>query len=361
MAKDKISKVLTLFKRYRLILLTGAALCAVFLLISLSIFYWVEEGHEKQVFYHKLADFLMELGQTIMGTLIIGGTLGGIYNFLHEEYQKEEDAVKERLSSIRESSNKRKLFRREVRNKLQQVHDDIELARILIRAHRSGRTYGEQLRTRIMPSMIALQDLKRDLIDVADEELITHLPELQVSITYMAAYLQVLIEEFSHHYLEISNLQTFQDVLANRRRQVFTDVLEKQEDKTRVFLEQTTELFENRTVPSRIETVWAAIGNLDYVCDFIADLRNDQGQASLYQLYCLDHHFHCMRMLRHRNSQVNEKIVNRANFKFYLKELERLTEKKNSDQPISKEDSLTRIIMTRGLKFDFGIMKMSKE
>lgn len=49
---------------------------------------------------------------------------------------------------------------------------------------------------------------------------------LQVSLTYMISYLTVLVEEFGAHYLEISNLQNYQDALANRMRILFTEVTE---------------------------------------------------------------------------------------------------------------------------------------
>ena len=97
---------------------------------------------------------------------------------------------------------------------------------------------------------------------------------------------------------------------------------------------------------------------LDYVWDFIDDLRNEKGEASLFQMFFMDHHFHCFRMLRLKDSKTNQKICNRAGFQSYLQEQERLTAKKESDQAITKNDSLTRIIMIKGLKFDFEEMRM---
>ncbi|MEO0337788.1 MAG: hypothetical protein AAF242_01105 [Bacteroidota bacterium] len=232
----------------------------------------------------------------------------------------------------------------------------------MIQSHRSAKTYGDQIRQRIMPGEIALQDYKRELIELLDQAPIRYPAELQISLTYMAAYLSALIKEFAHHYVDIANLQNYQDVLARRRRTIFADVLENQdqakeeEDNKQIFLAQTDQLFQNQVVPDRMEVVWEAMERLDYIWDFIDDLRDEKGKTSLYQTFFVDHHFHCLRILQDKDASINEKLCRRRDFKKYLKVQAQLIEKKHSDQPITKHDSLTRTIMIEGLDFDFDAM-----
>lgn len=363
MKKSNFSKLLDLIKQYQYILWAGFILFVCCLVGSLYIYFHIEETDPKKDYWLKIADFLMDVSQTLLSTVLIGGGLGGIVNFIFEEQKKEEEAIKERYDRMKDGRDKRREFRKEMRDKLQKVYDDTALARVLIQSHRSARTYGEQIRDRIMPGNIVLQDLKRQLIELQEEAPIKALAELQVSLTYMSAFLSVLIEEFAQHYVDIANLQNYQDVLADRRRTIFTEVLENIEDQKadenakRTFLDQTEQLFQIHAVPDRMEVVWDAMERLDYIWDFIADLRNEKGVASLYQSFFIDHHFHCLRILKDKDANINEEICNQSNFQQYIKELERLTAKKNSDEAITKHDSLTRIIMIKGLHFDFENMQ----
>lgn len=367
MAKSKFNKLVDLIKRYQYFLWGGAVIFASCLVASFYI-YFQYEGDVNEDFLFRIADFLIMVAETILTTVLIGGGLGGVFNFIVEEQKKEEEAVKERLKRMQESRDQRKAFRQEIRQRLQTVYDNVELARILIKSHRSGRTYGEQIRTHIIPSNIVLQDIKRQLQEIQAESPIQYLPELHVSLTYMSAYLSVLIEEYIQHYLDISNLQNYQDTLAERRRDLFSELLESTykvsnsvKDTQRDFIKNTNSLLQNESVPDRMQAVWDAMGHLDYVWDFIDDLRNDKGRASRYQAFFVDHHFHCFRLLRDKDSQFNEKICRQQSFQKYLQIFERLSTKKESDQPITKNDSLTRMVMIDQLHFDFEAMRRKEE
>ena len=364
MAQSSLAKLFKLVKQYQYILWMGAVAFVLCLGFSLWIYY-AFEGHPKETYWFQIADFLRAAADTMLSTVLIGGGLGGVVNFIFEEQKKEEEAVKERLKSMQESRDRRKTFRSDLRQRLQSVHDQVELARVLIKSHRSGKTYGEQIREHIMPANITIQDIKNRLSAIEEESPIPHLPELQVSLTYMSAYLSVLIEEFSQHYLDISMLQNYQDSVASRRRDVFTDIISDIEvpeanDPRLLFLERADQRMEKFEIPERLVAVWEAMGRLDYVWDFLADLRDANGKASRYQTFFLDHHYHCFRLLRDKDNDRNERICHRAGFQQYLDELERLREKKNSDQVITKHDSLTRIIMQDGLKFDFEEKKLAE-
>jgi hypothetical protein len=328
--------------------------------------YYRFDDHPKEDYWFKLADFLMNVGLTILSTVLIGGGLGGIFNFIFEEEKEARLAAKAAADEKVEHIAKARQFRREIKQRLQEVYDDVQLARILIKSHRSGRTYGEQIRTRIMPSYIALTDIKQQLVAVSNEGLVTYMAELQLSLTYMSAYLSTLIEEFAEHYLRISNLQNYQDALDNRLRDVYTEVVEQTDpppsatDPKVSFLENTDTHFAQQSVPERIEMVWEALSKLDYVRDFIRELRDEQGLTSLYQTHFLDHHFHSFRILRPKGSRTNKKLCERPDFQRYLQVLEELQAKKDGDQPITRADSLTRIIMQESLQFDFDTKQRAK-
>jgi hypothetical protein len=347
-----------LIKRDRAIILLISLLALFFVGSSLGIVgYWNPKEH---TFMMKFANFLMTIGEAIIGI----GIIGGLINFTFEELKAEEKDLQDKRKERQENREKRKLHRKEMQNKLRNVHDDIELARILIKSHKSGKTYGDQMRNRIMPSLITLKDLKRDLYYNEDDQLANKLDYLQVSLNYMIAYLYVLIQEFEKNYLEISNLQNYQEALTNRMRNLFAEIMEGKKEgivsleKKKQFLETAEELFEENQIPSNIEVVWQAMEQLDYIRDFIGEIRNEKGSKSLYFQFFLRHYFHCNKIIKTKESNVNKVIIGRKEFVANIAELKRIQEKKESDDPLTNRDSLTRIIMENELKFDFTTSKM---
>ena len=362
MSTPKRSKLVKLVWRYKYFIL-GWFLIA-FLFVAGAMYIYFNYPAEQYPAWHKLADFLNVVGETIIGAGLIGGGIGGVLNFIFEEMKQEEEEAKEQAKEKQENREKRKLFRREIQGKLQKAHDNVELARVLIKSHRSGRTYGEQIRELIMPSLISLKDVKRELDHVVDGQLKNNLDHLRVSLTYMIAYLMVLVEEFEKSYLTISNLQTYQDALTQRMRAMFTEIAEGKKEghvsleKKKEFLDCAEEQFKDIDIPSNIKLVWEAMEELDYIWDFIDELRNEKGAHSLYYKFFLTHYFHCSKIVKSRRSGINERLTNRKTFVANLEEHRRIVEKKKSDQPITKHDSLTRKIMENELRFDFETHKM---
>jgi hypothetical protein len=358
MFNNKYAKALKLFRLYEPIFWGLLLVFCDMMITSLWIY-----SSEPEMHMEKLADFLMNSSQTILITFVIGGGLGGILNFLFDEMKREEEEVKNKWKERQENREKNKLFRWEMQRSLQELQDNVELARILIKSHRSGTTYGEQIRNRIMPSLISLQDFRRRVSHAEDRELIKNMEYLQVSLTYMISYLTVLVEEFGSHYLEISNLQNYQDALASRMRILFTEVTEgKKEDivtleKKKNFLRKAEEIFGQLDVPSKIEIVWQAMEELDYVWDFIGDLRDPQGKRSLYFRYFLQHYFNCIKILKDSNSNGNTRLIENSVFQNNLVKQQEIEAKKESDQPITQQDSLRRKIMSEELFFDFEACK----
>lgn len=183
----------------------------------------------------------------------------------------------------------------------------------------------------------------------------------------MIAYLSVLIEEFEASYLAISNLQTYQDAWADKMRGLFTDVVEGKKDesvslrKKEKFLEKAEELFESDHVPANIEVVWQEIEKLDYVWDFINSLRDKHGERSLYNRYFLQHYKHCNKILKTRNSDVNEKLIRKKTYIANIETLKKIDKKQEEDDLLTSQDNLTRVIMEKELRYDFENRRMSKE
>lgn len=357
MVEKNKSKLLKLIGRYKKIIILWLIISLVLVGASLLIYYYqepVDNSFEKHV-----AELLMTLGQAIIGVGLIGGGVGGVINFIFEQFKEDEDNIKRRLESIRESIERKKASRTKMLALLQNAHDNVELARVLIKSHQSGRTYGEQIRNRIIPSLITLKDFKRRLEFVEDSELEKNSTYLRVSLTYMVAYLNVLKEEFESNYLMISNLQKYKDAMVNKMTNVFTQLdedtiqeMHNTDSKTN-YLNKAEDLFKKSEVPPNLNVVWKALENLEYLKDFIGELMQENGVKSMYDTFFLQHFYHCNKILRIKESDVNSKIINRKNFQSNLKELNRIEEKKNSDTPLTNQDSLTRKIMEGELLFDF--------
>lgn len=356
MSKNKYRKFRKLFDRYKVFLIIGMITFFGCLLASLLLYHYIEDQHSV---YYKLAEYLMDTSQTILGAGLIGGGIGGGINFIYEEFRKEEEDVKDRLKSIREGREKRKQFRQTTLGFLQRAYDDVELSRILIKSHKSGKTYGEQIRNKIMPSLISLQDSRRNLEYVDDENLNENLLPLKVSINYMIAYLSVLVEEFEDNYLSISNLQSYQDIVATKLRSVFTELKEGEYDdvfksgKRDDIMNKLKDLLDQKEIPPSIEVVWEALDNLPYLSDFINELRDIKGRKSMYNQYFLQHYIHCKKILKTKGSGINKKLVNRKSFQENIQYLRMIEEKRASDNPITKKDNLVRLIMENELEYPF--------
>lgn len=126
-------------------------------------------------------------------------------------------------------------------------------------------------------------------------------------------------------------------------------------------MRKAEEIFGQLDVPSKIEIVWQAMEELDYVWDFIGELRDPQGKRSLYFRYFLQHYFNCIKILKDSNSDGSTRLIEGSAFQNNLIKLQEIEAKKESDQPITKKDSLTRKIMAEELFFDFNTSKRKTE
>lgn len=358
-------KIWTLILRYKWYLIIGLFTALAAIGTSLYINHQLFHNNLSNQSWEKLADFLMTFGETILGAGLIGGGIGASINVILEELKKEEEAAEEKLKIAQESKEKRKVFRKEMRKKLQHAHDEVELARILIKSHKSGKTYGEQIRNRIMPTLISLVEFKRSLMDIEDPLLSKNLVYLKVSLRYMIAYLSVLVEEFESNYIMISHLQNHQDDLTKKMSQILMNEVENKlgdtsaKKKKKQLLKNTEKMFKNNGPLPKIELVWEALQSLDCIWDYIGNLRNKQGERSIYNKYFLQYYFHCKKLLKSKDNDVSAKFLAKKFFVANIEELARIEEKEKNDRPLTKQDSLTRHIMEKGIRNDLS-KSMSK-
>lgn len=367
-----------IFVRYKVYIYIGLCICIGFVIAAQIIFAYLAEGSDCAWF--KFAEFLMSVGEAILTAGIIGGGIGGGINFIVEEMKKEEEEIKERqekqyeeekerrekeeqerkerqVNELEQRQNSRR-YRRSIRQSLGQVHDNVGLARILIKSHKSGKTYGGQIRGSIMPSLISLQDIRRDLTHLEQTKLVSDLPELRVSLNYMIAYLSVLTREFETNYLTISNLQNYQDAMDDRMQNIFTGLVtesgagKKDGGDNQGIINHAAIFFEKTDVPEKINVVWQEIQKLYYVTDFIDELRNEEGDESRYSHFFLKYYNHCIKILRSSRSSTSEQLVTDSEFIANMEELKRIDEKQKSKYQLTNQDFLTWRMMELEMEFD---------
>lgn len=363
MKTKKKSKLSKLYDQYKQGIWAWIIIGFAPIILSLVIHYFFDGQIKERSFLEKLADFLITMGEAILGAGLIGGGIGGVINFIFEELKKEDDERKERIKEWQENREKNKSFRQEVLSKLQHAHDNVELARVLIKSHKSGKTYGEQIRSKILPSLISLLDIKRGLVNIEDKNLKEKIAYLQVSLDYMIAYLSVLMAEFEYNYLSISNLQNYQDAMTNKIRTLFIDEItneiknSEKAKKKELFLEKAKNKLSNAEIPSQYRVVWEAIEKLDYIWDFTGELRDNTGTLSLYNQFFLDHYKHCKQILVTGDCRINEKIISKINYLKIMKAFEQLNEMKSKEMVYTKQDDLIQKIMEIELRFNFETAK----
>ena len=100
---------------------------------------------------------------------------------------------------------------------LKSVYDRVERTRILIRAHQSALTYGNEMHD-LINSAVQLRNVSR-AIDTTSDFLNEHRGKLKRAILQMTAYLDSLTDEFRHGYKTISDEQSVYEANASQARQ----------------------------------------------------------------------------------------------------------------------------------------------
>ncbi len=143
-------------------------------------------------------------------TIAVGGVLGGFVKGLFDKIEAERETQKARTEKARAKRADDIAFMRNVLNDFKRVYDIVEHARLLIDAHKSAKTYGEQIRS-LPDAIIILHNIRRAL----DHKTGAPLPEVLDPIAAMIAFLKGLTSEFQLRYIDVSRLQS-QDEANNR-------------------------------------------------------------------------------------------------------------------------------------------------
>lgn len=141
--------------------------------------------------------------------LLFTAFLGGVVKLLIDDHQRG-----------RENRAEQARFLTGMLNDLKSVYDRVERARIVIVAHQSARTYGNEMRD-LIDAAVKLRNVVRALDTTTSGISHDNRSELHSNVQSMEGYLNRLVKEFKESYKTISDKQrtfesTFDRLLAER-------------------------------------------------------------------------------------------------------------------------------------------------
>jgi hypothetical protein len=147
-----------------------------------------------------------EITKTCFGLAASLVTLGFV-SFLISEYWRGTDQRRELEARRRAGEESARAERRRLVGELRSVHHDVKTSQLRMKAHRSIRTYGEEMRDVVMPAVAQLGGVISDIN--ADSALLASARRAEVvaRLGTVATYLRSLTEEFERRYLTASRLQ----------------------------------------------------------------------------------------------------------------------------------------------------------
>jgi hypothetical protein len=140
-------------------------------------------------------------------TLLFVGFAGGCLKLLLDDVQNRRNELAKRRQDDDAATAARAQFLRNVLDDLKAVYDEVERVRILIDAHRSAKTYGDQMRDHVIPAAVRLRNVKRALDAGTSEIQPGRLKVLRRAVASMESYLNALVEEFQQEYKRIADRQ----------------------------------------------------------------------------------------------------------------------------------------------------------
>jgi hypothetical protein len=132
---------------------------------------------------------------TATTALVFGAFFGGLVKLWLDDFQRARDARGQQVQ-----------FVTNVLADLKSVYDRVERARILIEAHASARTYGDEM-SEIIDANVQLRNVIRALDQGTGTLLKERGPELRAAVRQMEAYLSSLTSEFKDCYRDIAYKQ----------------------------------------------------------------------------------------------------------------------------------------------------------
>lgn len=199
-------------------------------------------------------------GLTLAFAGVLGGFLGAQIKMLFDTYSAEQAEADAKREAARQKQSADQVFFRNILDDLKSVYDIVEHARLLIAAHKSAKTYGEQMR-RLPDSVVVLHNIRRALRPgYSDVE-----ADIRPQIDCCIGFLKDLMAEFRAHYLGASVRQQEYEA----RKQGYLDRLRKGEDPGE---------------PPDPAKVWAYLEELPH----LAVLRSDE-DFTQYEMRFLNH------------------------------------------------------------------------
>lgn len=139
-------------------------------------------------------ELLIDLGKTGASLSLIS-VVGGLVQWILKNRELEKQKEEEQLN-----------FYKNVLSDFKSVYDKVERARLLIEAHRTAKTYGEQMRE-LIGGIVTLHNIKRAL----NPEFPTLAIELKPCINEMNTFIKTLLDEYRDNYKRISVLQSIDE------------------------------------------------------------------------------------------------------------------------------------------------------
>ena len=117
----------------------------------------------------------------------------------------------------RKDQSRQRLFKRHMIADLKAVHDGMEIACLLLTAHRTAKTYGEEMR-RIIRLRVRVKAVKRAVedghVEFGEPRVVDAIKQ---ALTTILLYLRELGTEYEREYLEVSRLQKVDEKIMNKR------------------------------------------------------------------------------------------------------------------------------------------------
>jgi hypothetical protein len=167
-------------------------------------------------FWGEVGKALLTVAGTLIAALLITGALTQEINRRQNEQTEKEKALelereaKEKALELERAARATKReYWRDVLHDLLSVNDAVQTSRLLIDAHRTARTYGEQMR-QLITSRASLRRLELDPDVINDEN------GLAAALEDMRRYLDGLGQEYRASYLKASRIQRLDEAVLER-------------------------------------------------------------------------------------------------------------------------------------------------
>jgi uncharacterized protein YeeX (DUF496 family) len=216
--------------------------------------------------------------QTASLSFFFGSMLGGVVKFLLDEFDRGRQKRAEQAQ-----------FLLNILSDLKSVYDRTERAKVLIPAHQSAKTYGEEMRD-LIEARVKLLNIVRAVrfprvSGIEDEKSENEWNKLTENVDSMATYLETLIDDFQRKNKELSETQR------------------KYEATIKAYVEKT-EKDSSLALKSPDNEPWAKICELESMKDFLKPEKSGATEGTNYQKQFLSQLDKASKLLREQLRRV---------------------------------------------------------